>query len=62
MVARKGRSLYKFVKAPPKASMRRRSKDSAPRLYEWLISEGYVEPVSSTRASRAKRRRARRLK
>lgn len=55
------RTKFTFVEAPPKSSMRRKSPDSAPRLYEWLVEEGYVEPVaSSKRASRAKRRSRRR--
>lgn len=27
--------------------MRRKAPDSAPRLYEWLVDNGYVEPVST---------------
>lgn len=61
MAKRAGR--YRFIQAPPKASMRRRSPTSAPRLFEWLVSNEYVEPVTtirSSRASRAKRRTGRR--
>lgn len=38
---------FKFVEAPPERSMRRKAPDSAPRLYEWLVDNGYVEPVST---------------
>lgn len=51
---------FRFVSAPPKRSMRKRSPESAPRLYEWLVDNGYAEPVSST--SRARRGRAKRAK
>jgi hypothetical protein len=59
MASRRSRR-YKFVDAPPRTSMRKRSPQSAPRLFEWLVDNGYVEPVSSFRASRSKRRARRR--
>jgi hypothetical protein len=39
----------RFVKAPPQRSMRRRSPNTAPRLFEWLADQGYVEPVTTYR-------------
>lgn len=53
------KQAFRFVGAPPRASMRRRNPKSAPRLFEWLVDQGYVEPVSTYRASRPKRRRSR---
>lgn len=51
---------YQFIEAPPRKDMKRKSPDSAPRLYEWLVSEGYVEPVNTgSSASRTNRRRGR---
>ena len=38
---------FKFVEAPPQRYMRRRSPESAPRLFEWLIDNGYVEAVTT---------------
>lgn len=38
---------FKFIEAPPERYMRRRSPESAPRLFEWLVSNGYVEPVTT---------------
>jgi hypothetical protein len=58
-MAKRGAS-YKFVQAPPKGSMRRRTPTSAPRLFEWLVDNGYVEPITTLRTSRAKRRASRR--
>lgn len=38
---------FKFVEAPPERWMRKRSAQSAPRLFEWLVNNGYAEPVST---------------
>lgn len=38
---------FKFVDAPPERSMRKKSPESAPRLFEWLVNNGYVEPVTT---------------
>lgn len=54
-MARRARA-YRFIDAPPKASMRRRDPKSAPRLYEWLVDNGYAEPVTTIRSSRGPKR------
>lgn len=53
------RSGKRFVKAPPQRSMRRRSPTSAPRLFEWLADNGYVEPVTTYRRKSDNRKAAR---
>jgi len=50
---------YRFIDAPPRKDMKRKSPDSAPRLYEWLVSEGYVEPVNTGSATTRGNRRTR---
>jgi len=54
-----GNGQYRFIDAPPRKDMKRKSPDSAPRLYEWLVSEGYVEPVNSGSATTRGNRRTR---
>lgn len=49
LVTARGRR-YRFVDAPPKAVMKKRAPESAPRLFEWLVDNGYVESVSSYRS------------
>lgn len=44
---------FKFIEAPPERSMRKKSPESAPRLFEWLVDNGYAEPVTSYRSGRA---------
>lgn len=38
---------FKFIEAPPERNMRRKSPESAPRLFDWLVENGYVESVST---------------
>lgn len=38
---------FQFIEAPPERSMRRKSPESAPRLFEWLVDNGYAEPVTT---------------
>jgi hypothetical protein len=38
---------FKFIEAPPERNMRRKSPESAPRLFEWLVNNGYAEPVTT---------------
>lgn len=40
---------FKFIEAPPERSMRKRTPESAPRLFEWLTENGYVEAVKTVR-------------
>lgn len=54
-----GSGTYRFIDAPPRKDMKRKSPDSAPRLYEWLVSEGYVEPVNTGSATTRGNRRTR---
>lgn len=54
-----GSGTYRFIDAPPRKDMKRKSPDSAPRLYEWLVGEGYVEPVNSGSATTRGNRRTR---
>lgn len=42
-----GTRSFKFIEAPPEKSMRRKSPASAPRLFEWLVDNGYAEPVTT---------------
>jgi hypothetical protein len=50
----------RFAELPNFERMRRRSPESAPRLFEWLVDKGYIEPVSSYRRKSANRRARRR--
>jgi hypothetical protein len=52
----KGRTGKRFADLPNSIKMRRRSPDSAPRLYEWLVDNGYVETVPTHRRKSANRR------
>jgi hypothetical protein len=38
---------YRFIDQPPSADMKKKSPESAPRLYEWLVDGGFVEPVNT---------------
>jgi hypothetical protein len=49
---------FKFIEAPPERSMRKKSPESAPRLFEWLVDNGYAEPVTSYRSGRGPSGRA----
>lgn len=40
---------FKFIEPPPERSMRKRTPESAPRLFEWLTENGYVEPIKTVR-------------
>ena len=40
---------FKFIEAPPIKSMRRRTPESAPRLFEWLTENGFVEPIRTAK-------------
>lgn len=55
----KAKAANRFIKAPPERFMRRVKPESAPRLFEWLVDRGYVQPVTTYR-SKAGSRRARR--
>jgi hypothetical protein len=52
---------FKFIDAPPERSMRKKSPESAPRLFEWLVDNGYAQPVktygSGGKAGKAKKRK-----
>lgn len=50
----------RFAELPGFERMRRRSPESAPRLFEWLVDNGYIEPVSSYRRKSANRQARRR--
>lgn len=50
----------RFAQLPHFERMRRRSPESAPRLFEWLVDNGYIEPVSTYRRKSANRRARRR--
>jgi hypothetical protein len=41
---------FRFIDAPPERAMRRRTPESAPRLFEWLTENGYVEPIKTVRS------------
>lgn len=43
---------FQFIEAPPVRSMRKRTPESAPRLFEWLTENGYVEPVKTVGGGR----------
>lgn len=38
---------FKFVDEPPESDMRKKSPESAPRLFEWLVDNGYAEAVTT---------------
>jgi hypothetical protein len=46
----------RFSGLPNISKMRRRSPESAPRLYEWLVDNGYIEAVPTYRRKSANRR------
>lgn len=50
----------RFSDLPGSDRMRRRSPESAPRLYEWLVDNGYIEAVPTYRRKSANRRARRR--
>lgn len=50
----------RFADLPSFERMRRRSPDSAPRLFEWLVDNGYIEAVPTYRRKSANRRARRR--
>jgi len=50
----------RFVDLPNNERMRRRSPESAPRLFEWLVDNGYIEAVPTYRRKSANRRARRR--
>lgn len=52
--SRKGKS--RFVDLPNYQKIRRRSPESAPRLFEWLVDNGYIEPVSMYKRKSVARR------
>lgn len=58
-MARRG-TKFRFVEPPPRGSMRRKSPDSAPRLFEWLVDNGYVEAVTTIRSKGKRKARRRR--
>lgn len=47
----------RFTDLPNYERMRRRSPESAPRLFEWLVDNGYIEAVPTYRRKTANRRR-----
>lgn len=47
------RGGYRFIDQPPSQDMKKKSPESAPRLYAWLVDGGFVEPVNTV--SRRKR-------
>lgn len=50
----------RFADLPGFERMRRRSPESAPRLFEWLVDNGFIEPVSTYRRKSANRQARRR--
>lgn len=50
----------RFAELPQFEKMRRRSPESAPRLFEWLVDNGFIEPVATYRRKSANRRARRR--
>lgn len=50
----------RFADLPNWEKMRRRSPESAPRLYEWLVDNGYIEAVPTYRRKSASRQARRR--
>lgn len=49
----------RFADLPNYDRMRRRSPESAPRLFEWLVDKGYIEAVPTYRRKAANGRRRR---
>lgn len=59
--ARRGKQRSKrFSDLPNHQRMRKRSPESAPRLYEWLVDNGYIEAVPTYRRKTANRQVRRR--
>jgi len=50
----------RFAELPGFDKMRRRSPESAPRLFEWLVDNGYIETVPTYRRKSANRQARRR--
>lgn len=50
----------RFAQLPAYEKMRKRSPESAPRLFEWLVDNGYIEAVPTYRRKSANRRARRR--
>jgi hypothetical protein len=50
----------RFADLPNFERMRRRSPESAPRLFEWLVDNGYIETVPTYRRKSANRQARRR--
>lgn len=50
----------RFAELPEYDKMRRRSPESAPRLFEWLVDNGYIETVPTYRRKSANRQARRR--
>lgn len=50
----------RFADLPQHEKMRRRSPESAPRLFEWLVDNGYIEAVYTYRRKSANRQARRR--
>jgi hypothetical protein len=50
----------RFADSPSFERMKRKSPDSAPRLFEWLVDQGYIEPVPTYRRKSANRQARRR--
>lgn len=48
---------FQFIEAPPVRSMRKRTPESAPRLFEWLTENGYVEPVKTVGGSSGRKKK-----
>jgi hypothetical protein len=46
----------RFADLPNFKRMRKRSPESAPRLYEWLVDNGYIETVPTYQRKSANRR------
>lgn len=56
----RSKSGGRFADLPNYERMRRRSPESAPRLFEWLVDNGYIEAVPTYRRKSANRRARRR--
>lgn len=50
----------RFAELPGFDKMRSRSPESAPRLFEWLVDNGYIETVPTYRRKSANRQARRR--
>lgn len=48
---------FRFIAAPPKRYMRQTSPASAPRLFEWLEANGFIESVTTLKSSKRDARR-----